>query len=147
MMIENREELTKVALTILMESFEKDADVVGAYDALFYYIDAMLDKGFMNIEQDTSAHDLVERILQMGDFTNIYNHYENHGKEKVFALGLFAQNVLLRHRIHVEQNELAKAKEIATRLGNQRDSLRNQLEIANSKLVHFSSEIELTRRQ
>lgn len=116
------------------------------YARIFNYIDAMLYKAFMSLNLETdisSAHNLVSKILKLEDFQVIFDRYENEKKERVLALALFAQNVLLRASLYAKEAEVIKQKEILNRLGKQRDNAREELRIANNKLVQYSSELEL----
>lgn len=119
----------------------------GGFNFIFYQLDKTLESSLSLIESDVSAHDLVGKILELGEFDTFFDYYLSLGQEKVFALGLYAQNLLLRVQLRDQKEEILKHQEISKRLGNQRDKLREELKIANEHLVQYSSEIELTRRQ
>lgn len=131
-------------LSHLLDSIDTSEDEI---DKLFRILDILIHRSTIRMDEGISAHTLIAELIDSGEFTKLENAYFESGKDGVLSLALFAKNVLLKLSVDEKQNAIFKYKTMVTRLGNQRDRARKQLEIANTKIVELSAELELMKRR
>ena len=91
---------------------------------------------------DKKASGLIAKIRSNSEFPDILEKFIAHDKKDAFIYSLFAQNVLEKQAFSEIEEKLLGKEHVLKRVANERDSLKNQLDEANKKIIAYEAQLQ-----